>query len=36
LPAHCLNHYRLMLTRPVVRRVLLEEGYRVDRQAETQ
>ncbi len=29
LPDHCLKHYRLMLTRPVVQRVLLEEGYRV-------
>ncbi|POZ52664.1 glutathione S-transferase family protein [Methylovulum psychrotolerans] len=29
LPEHCLAHYRLMLTRPVVRRVLQEEGYRV-------
>jgi glutathione S-transferase len=28
LPEHCLNHYQLMLTRPVVRQVLLEEGYR--------
>jgi len=30
LPEYCLNHYRLMLTRPAVRRVLMEEGYRVD------
>lgn len=30
LPENCLRHYRLMLTRPVVRRVLMEEGYRVD------
>ena len=30
LPEHCLNHYQLMLTRPVVRRVLMEEGYRLD------
>ncbi len=30
LPEQCLNHYRLMLTRPVVRRVLMEEGYRLD------
>ncbi len=30
LPEKCLAHYRLMLTRPVVRRVLMEEGYRVD------
>ncbi|MDD2723362.1 MAG: glutathione S-transferase [Methylovulum sp.] len=29
LPDNCLAHYRLMLTRPVVRRVLMEEGYRV-------
>jgi glutathione S-transferase len=30
LPENCLNHYRLMLTRPVVRQVLMEEGYRLD------
>ncbi|MGZ5077335.1 MAG: glutathione S-transferase family protein, partial [Methylobacter sp.] len=30
LPENCLNHYRLMLQRPVVRRVLMEEGYRLD------
>ncbi|MDD5275301.1 MAG: glutathione S-transferase N-terminal domain-containing protein [Methylovulum sp.] len=30
LPERCLAHYRLMLARPVVRRVLMEEGYRVD------
>ncbi|MGZ8946864.1 MAG: glutathione S-transferase family protein [Methylococcaceae bacterium] len=30
LPENCLKHYRLMLTRPVVRQVLMEEGYRVD------
>ena len=30
LPEHCLNHYQLMLTRPAVRRVLMEEGYRLD------
>ncbi|KJV07141.1 glutathione S-transferase family protein [Methylocucumis oryzae] len=30
LPERCLAHYRLMLTRPVVRRVLMEEGYRVE------
>ena len=30
LPENCLKHYRLMLTRPIVRRVLMEEGYRVD------
>lgn len=30
LPENCLNHYRLMLARPVVRRVLMEEGYRID------
>lgn len=29
LPDNCLKHYRLMLARPVVQRVLLEEGYRV-------
>jgi len=28
LPANCLQHYRLMLSRPAVKRVLLEEGYR--------
>lgn len=30
LPENCLKHYRLMLERPVVRRVLIEEGYRLD------
>ena len=30
LPENCLKHYRLMCSRPVVRRVLMEEGYRVD------
>jgi len=30
LPEKCLKHYRLMLERPVVRRVLMEEGYRLD------
>jgi glutathione S-transferase len=30
LPDNCLNHYRLMLKRPAVRRVLMEEGYRLD------
>jgi glutathione S-transferase len=30
LPERCLKHYRLMLTRPAVRRVLMEEGYRID------
>lgn len=30
LPANCLQHYRLMLSRPAVRRVLMEEGYRPD------
>ncbi|MEQ1530847.1 MAG: glutathione S-transferase [Methylococcales bacterium] len=30
LPENCLKHYRLLLSRPVVRRVLMEEGYRVD------
>lgn len=29
LPPHCQAHYQRMLTRPAVRRVLLEEGYRV-------
>jgi glutathione S-transferase len=28
LPEHCLAHYELMLTRPAVRQVLAEEGYR--------
>lgn len=28
LPENCLAHYRLMCSRPVVRRVLMEEGYR--------
>ncbi len=30
LPENCMKHYRLMLARPVVRRVLMEEGYRAD------
>jgi glutathione S-transferase len=30
LPENCLKHYRLMLERPVVRRVLMEEGYRLN------
>lgn len=30
LPVNCLQHYRLMLTRPAIRRVLMEEGYRLD------
>ena len=30
LPENCMKHYRLMLSRPVVKRVLMEEGYRVD------
>lgn len=30
LPENCLNHYQLMLSRPVVKRVLMEEGYRVN------
>lgn len=30
LPVRCLQHYRLMLSRPAVRRVLMEEGYRPD------
>ena len=29
LPENCHRHYQLMLSRPVVRRVLMEEGYRV-------
>lgn len=29
LPPNCLAHYQRMLQRPVVRRVLLEEGYRL-------
>lgn len=29
LPENCLKHYRLMLERPVVKRVLMEEGYRL-------
>jgi glutathione S-transferase len=29
LPPDCLAHYRRMLQRPAVRRVLLEEGYRL-------
>ncbi|MGD0960201.1 MAG: glutathione S-transferase N-terminal domain-containing protein [Methylomonas sp.] len=29
LPVNCRRHYELMLSRPVVRRVLMEEGYRV-------
>ena len=28
LPANCLRHYQTMRARPVVQRVLLEEGYR--------
>jgi glutathione S-transferase len=27
LPLHCLAHYRYMLARPAVQRVLMEEGY---------
>ena len=30
LPENCLKHYRLMLARPVVKRVLMEEGYRLN------
>lgn len=30
LPPNCLAHYRRMLQRPAVRRVLMEEGYRLD------
>lgn len=29
LPPNCLAHYRRMLTRPAVQRVLREEGYRI-------
>jgi len=29
LPKNCRQHYQLMLSRPVVRRVLMEEGYRL-------
>jgi glutathione S-transferase len=29
LPVNCLSHYKRMLERPAVRRVLLEEGYRL-------
>ncbi|MDD2761463.1 MAG: glutathione S-transferase [Methylomonas sp.] len=29
LPKNCLAHYRLMCSRPAVRRVLMEEGYRL-------
>lgn len=29
LPERCAAHYRLMLTRPAVKQVLMEEGYRV-------
>lgn len=29
LPQNCLAHYQRMLQRPAVRRVLMEEGYRV-------
>ena len=29
LPPNCLAHYQRMLQRPAVRRVLMEEGYRV-------
>lgn len=32
LPPRCAAHYRKMLTRPAVRRVLSEEGYNPDRQ----
>ena len=30
LPPRCAAHYRLMLSRPAVRQVLKEEGYRVE------
>ena len=33
LPPRCSAHYHKMLTRPAVRRVLLEEGYNPDKQA---
>jgi len=33
LPPRCAAHYQRMLTRPAVRRVLLEEGYNPDRLA---
>jgi len=29
LPVRCRQHYQLMLSRPAVRRVLMEEGYRL-------
>lgn len=29
LPGNCLAHYRLMCSRPAVKRVLMEEGYRL-------
>ncbi len=29
LPPNCLTHYQRMLQRPAVRRVLMEEGYRI-------
>lgn len=29
LPVRCRQHYELMLSRPAVRRVLMEEGYRL-------
>ncbi len=29
LPSHCQAHYRRMIGRPVVRQVLMEEGYRI-------
>lgn len=33
LPPRCAAHYKIMLTRPAVRQVLLEEGYNPDRLA---
>ncbi|MCD2452381.1 glutathione S-transferase [Methylicorpusculum oleiharenae] len=30
LPENCLAHYRLMCSRPIVRRVMIEEGYRLE------
>jgi len=33
LPPHCAAHYQRMMTRPAVRRVLMEEGYNPDKLA---
>jgi glutathione S-transferase len=30
LPENCFRHYKLMLSRPAVKRVLMEEGYRLN------